>query len=107
MFEIHFHDMAKTEKKKDIELFVADVGPIALSCAPDEENEIREAEKLVNQTWKKWTRVFGANTAPHELLARVAFRFAWLYYRAATDNEAVDQVLAELEQRLDDNVLKH
>lgn len=100
--------MAKTEKrKKDIELFVADVGPIALSCEPDEETEIREAERLVNQTWKKWIKVFGANTSSHELLARVAFRFAWLYYRAATDNEAVDRVLAELEERLDANVLKH
>ena len=99
--------MARAEKKKDIELFVADVGPLALSCEPAEEPEIREAEKLVNQTWRKWTRMFGTNTDPHELLARVAFRFAWLYYRAATDNEAVERALAQMEERLDANVLKH
>ena len=97
--------MAKNEKKKDIELFIADVGPLPMSCAPDEVEPIRQTESLVNQTWKKWKRDFGDK--PHELLARVAFRFAWLYYCAATDNEAVEKALAEMEQRLDANVLKH
>ena len=99
--------MAKNEKKKNIELYVADVGPIGWSCVPDDEPEIRKVEELVNITWKRWMKVFGENTNPHELLARIVVQFARLYYRSAVDAEVVEQALAEMEQRLNNNLLQH
>ena len=91
--------MADNNKVK-IWIQLADAeNPIALSINPDEEENYRKAEELVNTLWKKWMNRFSATS--DDVLARVAFQFARLYLEAYGDNKQVNEFLTDLDKQLD------
>lgn len=92
--------------KKEIWLQLADVRPIALNVSPEEEARCREAERLVNSLWDKWMRQFADNGSSHEVLARVAFRFAQLYFDEYAYNKNVNSFLENFEKQLDKVVVE-
>ena len=87
--------------KKEIWLHLADVRPIPLNISPDEEARCREAERLVNSLWGKWMRQFADQGSSPEVLARVAFRFAQLYFDEYAANKGVQGFLQKFEKELD------
>ena len=92
--------MADNYKEK-IWIQLADAeNPIALSINPDEEENYRKAEELVNTLWKKWMNRF--NGKSDDVLARVAFQFARLYLEAYGENRQVNEFLTDLDRQLDD-----
>ena len=92
--------MADNYKEK-IWIQLADAeNPIALSINPDEEENYRKAEELVNTLWKKWMTRFGGDSA--DVLGRVAFQFARLYLEAYGENRLVNEFLEDLNKQLDD-----
>lgn len=91
--------------KKDIWLHIADVRPIPLSINPDDEARCREAESLVNSLWEKWMRQFADKGSSQEVLARVAFRFAQLYFDEYVHNKNVNSFLEQFEKELDAAVI--
>ncbi len=97
--------MAQDEKTK-IWLTLANVSPMALKCNPDEQEDYHAAERSLNTMWQHWMDAFGTHADPHEVLARVAFIFALNYRKAVGSLEAADAALEQLEQRLDDLVVK-
>lgn len=92
--------------KKEIWLQLADVRPIPLSVSPEEETRCREAERLVNSLWDKWMRQFAENGSSQEVLARVAFRFAQLYFDEYAHNKSVNGFLENFEKELDKIVVE-
>ena len=91
--------MESNDKNLNILIRIADVEPIALTIPRDEEATYREAEKLVNTLWNKWTKRF--NDTSNDVLARVAFQFARLYLEAYGENRQVNEFLSDLDQQLD------
>jgi len=73
--------------------------PIALSINPEEEENYRKAEELVNTLWKKWMTRF--NGTSEDVLSRVAFQFARLYLEAYGENRKVNEFLTDLDKQLD------
>ena len=73
--------------------------PIALSINPDEEENYRKAEELVNTLWKKWMTRFGGESS--DVLGRVAFQFARLYLEAYGESREVNEFLTQLDTQLD------
>ena len=93
------HVIADNNKVK-IWIQLADAeNPIALSINPEEEENYRKAEELVNTLWKKWMNRFNATSA--DVLARVAFQFARLYLEAYGENRQVNDFLTDLNKQLD------
>ena len=91
--------MADNNKEK-IWIQLADAAnPIALSINPEEEENYRKAEELVNTLWKKWMNRFNGESA--DVLGRVAFQFARLYLKAYGENRQVNEFLNDLDNRLD------
>ena len=91
--------MADNNKVK-IWIQLADAeNPIARSIKPDEEENYRKAEELVNTLWHKWMNRFGEKS--DDVLARVAFQFARLYLEAYGENRQVNDFLTDLEKQLD------
>ena len=91
--------MADNNKEK-IWIQLADAAnPIALSINPEEEENYRKAEELVNTLWKKWMIRFNGESA--DVLGRVAFQFARLYLEAYGENRQVNEFLNDLDNRLD------
>ena len=92
--------MADNNNKVKIWIQLADASnPIALSIAPDDEENYRKAEELVNTLWKKWMNRFGGESA--DVLGRVAFQFARLYLEAYGENREVNDYLTDLDKQLD------
>ena len=90
--------MADNNKVK-IWIQLADANQIALSINPDEEENYRKAEELVNTLWTKWMNRF--NDTSNDVLARVAFQFARLYLEAYGENRQVSESLADIDNQLD------
>ncbi len=90
--------MADNNKVK-IWIQLADANQIALSIHPDEEENYRKAEELVNTLWRKWMNRF--NDESSDVLARVAFQFARLYLEAYGENREVNEFLTDLDLQLD------
>ena len=91
--------MADNNKVK-IWIQLADAeNPIALSINPEEEENYRKAEELVNTLWKKWMNRFNATSA--DVLERVAFQFASLYLEAYGETRQVNDFLTDLNKQLD------
>ena len=91
--------MADNNKEK-IWIQLADAAnPIALSINPEEEENYRKAEELVNTLWKKWMNRFNGESA--DVLGGVAFQFARLYLEAYGENRQVNEFLNDLDNRLD------
>lgn len=90
--------MADNNKRK-IWIQLADANQIALSVNPDEEENYRKAEELVNTLWTKWMNRF--NSTSSDVLARVAFQFARLYLETYGENREVNDFLTDLNQQID------
>jgi hypothetical protein len=90
--------MADNNKRK-IWIQLADANQIALSVNPDEEENYRKAEELVNTLWSKWMSRF--NSTSSDVLARVAFQFARLYLETYGENREVNDFLTDLNQQID------
>ncbi len=90
--------MADNDKVK-IWIQLADANQIALSVNPDEEENYRKAEELVNTLWSKWMSRF--NSTSSDVLARVAFQFARLYLETYGENREVNDFLTDLNQQID------
>lgn len=91
--------MADNNKEK-IWIQLADAEkPIALSINPDEEENYRKAEELVNTLWRKWMNRFNGSSS--DVLARVAFQFARLYLETYGENREINEFLTDLDQQLD------
>jgi len=91
--------MADNNKEK-IWIQLADAEkPIALSINPEEEENYRKAEELVNTLWRKWMNRFNGTSA--DVLTRVAFQFARLYLEAYGENREVNEFLTDLDKKLD------
>ena len=78
---------------------LADANQIALSVNPDEEENYRKAEELVNTLWRKWMNRF--KDSSEDVLARVAFQFARLYLEAYGENRQVNEFLTDMDKKLD------
>ncbi len=86
---------------------IAGLKPISLAVASKEEAvAYRKAEDLVNKVWGQYSPKFQGNFSPVEVMAMVAFKFAWLYQGAKEANDAVGDYLKEFEQQLDELVVK-
>lgn len=94
------------DDKLNIWIHLADTKAMQLSVAPDDEATYREAERLVNALWERWSMRFSENSSSHEVLARVAFQFARLYLESYQVNKNVTDYLQEFEQKLDEIVVK-
>ncbi|MBR3452562.1 MAG: cell division protein ZapA [Muribaculaceae bacterium] len=91
--------MADNNKVK-IWIQLADAeNPIALSISPEDEENYRKAEELVNTLWKKWMERF--NGTSNDVLGRVAFQFARLYLEAYGENRQVNDFLTNMDQTLE------
>jgi len=90
--------MADNNKVK-IWIQLADANQIALSINPEEEENYRKAEELVNTLWVKWMSRF--TDTSHDVLARVAFQFARLYLESYGENRQVNEFLTDLDKQLD------
>jgi hypothetical protein len=77
---------------------LADANQIALSVNPDEEENYRKAEELVNTLWRKWMNRF--KDSSEDVLARVAFQFARLYLEAYGENRQVNEFLTDMDKKL-------
>ncbi len=93
------------EKKRSIWIQLADIDPMALSVSEADETIYREAEKMVNQLWDTWMKRYGEKSTSHELLARVAFQFARLYWVAYQQATEVNDLMADFERKLDELVV--
>ena len=93
------------EKKHSIWIQLADINPMALSVSEADETTYREAEKMVNQLWNTWMKRYGEKSSSHELLARVAFQFARLYWVAYQQTNEVNDYLTDFESKLDELVV--
>ncbi|MCF0204127.1 MAG: cell division protein ZapA [Muribaculaceae bacterium] len=94
------------EEKKNISIQIADLKPIPLKIDPALAKEYQEAEAMVNSLWNKWSVMFNGKVTPQELLARIAFQFARLYSRAYKQSEDSEQILSDLEKRLEKLVVQ-
>ena len=93
------HVMADNNNKVRIWIQLADANQIALSVNPDEEENYRKAEELVNTLWRKWMNRF--KDSSEDVLARVAFQFARLYLEAYGENRQVNEFLTDMDKKLD------
>ena len=93
------------EKKHSIWIKLADTKQMALSVSDTDETTYREAEKMVNQLWDSWMKRYGETSTSHELIARVDFQFARLYWMAYQQTNEVNDYLADFERKLDELVV--
>lgn len=98
--------MATNDNNLNILIRIADVDPIALTISRNEEENYREAEKLVNTLWRKWIAKFQGEDSSQKVMAMVAFQFARLYSKSYNQNVAVNNFLTAFEKQLDDVVVK-
>ncbi len=94
------------DDKINIWVSLANIKQIPVSVSKADEQEYRNAEKLVNALWNKWMPLFRNTASQEEVMARVAFQFARLYIHAHEQNVAVGAELKEFERKLDEIVVK-
>lgn len=87
---------------------IARLNPISLRVNNKEEADAyHQAEDLLNTVWGRYeTRYRNGRTSSTEIMAMVAFKFAWMYINSERHNEDVDSFLKEFESKLDDIVVK-
>lgn len=62
----------------------------------------REAEEMLNKEWVKYeARYRSSQTSSAEIMAMVAFKFAWASLTSSRLNESVNALLKEFEEKLD------
>lgn len=86
--------------QQNISIRIADVPPLSMTIAPENEEMVRRAEYSVNMLWNKWRRDF-PKVSNKELLAMVTFQFAKLYCQLQEQIERQQTVLDDFESELD------
>ncbi|HIT16486.1 MAG TPA: cell division protein ZapA [Candidatus Avimuribaculum pullicola] len=71
-----------------------------------EEKAYRKAEKMLNDACKKYAASFKGKRSNEEIMAMVAFKFAWLVVESNAKSDAVANFLKEFERQLDEIVVK-
>ena len=71
-----------------------------------EADAYHKAEDLVNKVWGQYNPKYKGNFSSAEIMAMVAFKFAWLYLGCKETNNAVADYLRQFEQKLDEIVVK-
>lgn len=89
--------------KLNITIRIANLPPMRIQIAPQEEEIVRKAQKNLNLLWERWCERFVENT-PGEVLGMVAYRFAQMYYTAESRIGELESTITDLESALD-NVL--
>lgn len=97
--------LMQMKDKLNISIRIADQPSFSLrDVTPGEEQAMREAEYNINQLWTRWCKLFKGKT-PTEVLARVAFQYARLYYEQLRDIDDLDKTLSRFESDLDEIVV--
>ncbi len=87
---------------------IAGQPPISLAVnSRAEADAYHAAEDLVNKVWGQYDAKYKTDrTSSTEIMAMVAFKFAWLYLGSRKQNADVAEFLKEFEAKLDDIVVK-
>lgn len=83
----------------DITLRIADVA-LSLKVKPEDEQQLREAAKDINDAWSLWRAKF-ADNSPTEVLAMVTLLFAKSYLALKAQSVRAEEMLAKLEDTID------
>ena len=88
--------------KLNITIKVANQRPLRMAVSlGEEEEEVRQAEYVVNHVWAKWMDEKAADQSDSDVLAMTAIYFARLYIQEYRKNEEVERHLASFEETLD------
>lgn len=71
-----------------------------------EEKAYRKAEKMLNEAWQKYAKSLKGKRSNEEIMAMVAFKFAWLVVETNAKSDAVASFLKDFERQLDEIVVK-
>jgi len=98
--------MATTESSQ-IWIQIAGLKPFELKLKDKtEEKAYRKAEKMLNDAWGKYANRFKNQRNNVEIMAMVAFKFAWIVVETNAKADAVASFLKEFERQLDEIVVK-
>lgn len=75
--------------------------PLSMTIDPDERESLELAADEIDVVWSAWSKKFKGRQKS-EILAMVALLFAQRSVALREENERVEGVLADFEQRLDD-----
>lgn len=78
---------------------------VPLNVEFDEQDHVREAERLVASLYDNWRRMF-ANKSEPELLAMMTYQYASHYLKLQEDREKIGAELLDFEKEVDDIILK-
>ena len=94
------------DSKRKITIRLADYEKMPL-IAPDAATEeiFRNAEKGINHLWAIYTERY-PTMDKGEVLAMVAFQFAKQYFTSKASEEAMKELLAGFEEKLNDLIVK-
>lgn len=82
--------------KQNITIQLAGLPKFPLAVLRQDEEIARQAERMVNELWHRWTVSTFASESKLSVMARVAFQFAVLYLRS----ERSINELADLDRQL-------
>ncbi len=98
--------MAGTDSNQ-IWIQIAGLRPFELKLKDKAEEEAyRKAEKMLNEAWGKYVGRFKSRRTNVEIMAMVAFKFAWVMIETNAKTDAVASFLKEFERQLDEIVVK-
>ncbi|MBQ3606450.1 MAG: cell division protein ZapA [Muribaculaceae bacterium] len=98
--------MQMDEDKKQIDVRIADLAPIPIRVSAEDVPMVHFAEENVTQLWKKWSKLYGKEKSPLEIMAMVAFQFARRYYNDQALKDETIELLQRFEGDLDSIILK-
>lgn len=91
--------------KDKIEMTLVVAGhPLDMTVNPDEQDRLRQAADEVNVAWKSWSKRFKGRR-DSEILAMIALLFAESAVALGEENQRLEAVLADFEERLDSILL--
>ncbi|MCM1519385.1 MAG: cell division protein ZapA [Lachnoclostridium sp.] len=91
--------------KLKITIRIANLPPMRINIAPEEEVAARTAQKNVNLLWERWSERFN-DKSPGEIMGMVAYRFAQMYYTAEAQMSELTTAVDDLESTLDSLLLE-
>lgn len=89
-----------------ITLKVADLAPLAMSINRPDEETVRTAEYLVNRAWDRWMATRSPQQDSKDILGMVALHYTRNYVQQSKLNDDVARRLKEVEDKLDQLLLK-
>lgn len=86
--------------KQNITIQLAGQSRVPLSVERSDEELMRNAEKMVNDLWRRWSSQTFANETQLKVMARVAFQFAVLYLKSERNMEQLRELNDSLDSML-------